>query len=104
MVQRLGSFSLEFIYVTNNQKIIFTLNRPFYPADFCCKAEFGNQQNPKCGPDHLSEYYLGVQKFCLTEKKFVQLEVSCWCRRTINPFPVPGKLDIIEGWSLDRLK
>ena len=103
MVQRLGSFFLEFIDVTNIQEIIFTLNGPFYPADFCCKAKFGNQQNPKCGPDHLSEYYFDVQKFVLTEKKSVQLEVICWCGRTINPFPVRLKLNVIEGWSLDSL-
>ena len=76
MVQRLGSFFLEFIDVTNIQEIIFTLNGPLYPANFCCKAKFGNQQNPKCGPDHLSEYYVAVEKFGLTEKKFVQLVVQ----------------------------
>ena len=103
MVQRLGSFFLEFIDVTNTQETFFTLNGSFYPADFYCKAKFGNQQNPKCGPDHLSEYYFVVEKFFLTEKKSVQLEISGWCGRIINPFPVREKLNVIEGWSLDRL-
>ena len=69
MVQRLGSFFLEFIDFANIQEIIFTLNRPFYPANFCCKAKFGNQQNPKCDPDHLSDCYFAVEKFGLTENK-----------------------------------